>query len=111
MYQVKGSLRVFLIASMALGFLGFVLVRHIYYKKQSDAYHEAKMYVQKDTALITRVGEIREYGLWISGDIDDEEGIANLHFDVIGSRDAVVVSVSLEKTSYSGWVVKKMSFK
>jgi hypothetical protein len=111
MHQIKGGLRAFVITSFLLGLSGFLLVRHNYLKIQSGAFQEAKRYVQDDAALIDQVGEIKGYGLWVSGDINDTEGTSNLDFKVEGSKGTVVVSVYLEKSIYGRWVVKQMNFK
>jgi hypothetical protein len=109
--QIKFGLRAFVIIGLLFGLSGFLLVRHNYLRIQSEAFQEAKRYVQGDPALIDHVGEIKGYGLWVSGEINDDRGTSNLDFKVEGLKGTVAVSIYLEKSAYNGWVVKQMNFK
>lgn len=63
--------------------------------KNSNAFAAAKDYVENDSDLIERIGQIRYYGFLIGGSVSSS-GDANISFSIIGEKETIDAKAILE---------------
>ncbi|MCT4583097.1 MAG: cytochrome c oxidase assembly factor 1 family protein [Flavobacteriales bacterium] len=64
--------------------------------KNSNAFATTKNYVESDSRLIERIGQIRYYGFLIGGTISSS-GDADISFSIIGDKETINAKAILER--------------
>jgi thioredoxin 1 len=79
---------------------------------KSEAATTAKTFLQKNERLKSDIGEVRDFGFWVTGNINshNSDGEATLNLKVIGERKTVHASVNLTYRGGRDWVVVKASY-
>ncbi|MCA1564789.1 MAG: hypothetical protein LC803_04010 [Acidobacteria bacterium] len=79
---------------------------------KSEAAATAKAFLQKNERLKSDIGEVRDFGFWVTGNINSHnaDGEATLNLKVIGARTTVPASVNLTYRGGREWVVVKASY-
>ena len=75
-------------------------------KRESDAYNAAIEFVEEQDDVLQLTGEIRDYGSWVSGNLNSPEGESNFTIKVIGEKGNVSINIKLEITRYGSWKVQ-----
>jgi thioredoxin 1 len=79
---------------------------------KSEAAETARTFLQQNEKLKSDIGEVRDFGFWVTGNINSEnnEGLATLNLKVVGARKTVPASVNLSYQNGREWVVVKASY-
>jgi thioredoxin 1 len=79
---------------------------------KSEAARTAKTFLQNSEKLKSDIGEIRDFGFWVTGSINSHnaDGEATLHLKTIGARKTVPASVQLAYRSGREWIVVAASY-
>jgi thioredoxin 1 len=79
---------------------------------KSEAAVTAKTFLQKNERLKSDIGEVRDFGFWVTGNINstNADGEATLNLKVIGARATVPATVNLTYRGGRDWVVVKASY-
>jgi thioredoxin 1 len=79
----------------------------------SEAAQTAKTFLQQNEKLKSDIGEVREFGFWVTGNINtrNSDGVATLHFKVIGARKTAPASVNMTYRDGRDWIVVAASYK
>ncbi|HEY9403861.1 MAG TPA: cytochrome c oxidase assembly factor Coa1 family protein [Pyrinomonadaceae bacterium] len=79
---------------------------------KSEAAETAKTFLQTNDKLKSDIGEVRDFGFWVTGNINSHnaDGEATLNLKVIGARKTVPASVNLTYRGGRDWVVVKASY-
>jgi Cytochrome oxidase complex assembly protein 1 len=98
-----------LIAVFVGGVIGFAF----YSVGNSQAAVTAKAFLRKNERLKQDIGEVKDFGSFITGSINVENnnGVANLHLKVIGEKKTVNASVQLMYTNGREWRVTQATYK
>lgn len=80
---------------------------------KSEAAQTAKTFLQKNERLKSDIGEVRDFGFWVTGNINshNSDGEATLNLKVIGAQKTVPASVNLTYRGGRDWVVVKASYR
>jgi len=80
---------------------------------KSEAAGTAKDFLQQNEKLKSDIGEVRDFGFWITGNINsnNSDGEATLNLKVIGAKKTVPASVNLTYRNGREWVVVKASYR
>ncbi|HEX8128435.1 MAG TPA: cytochrome c oxidase assembly factor Coa1 family protein [Pyrinomonadaceae bacterium] len=80
---------------------------------KSEAAQTAKTFLQKNERLKSDIGEVQDFGFWVTGNINSQnnDGLATLNLKVIGARKTVPASVNLTYRGGRDWVVVKASYR
>jgi thioredoxin 1 len=79
---------------------------------KSEAAQTAKTFLQQNEQLKSDIGEVRDFGFWVTGNINSQnnDGLATLNLKVVGERKTVPASVNLSYRNGREWVVVKASY-
>jgi thioredoxin 1 len=79
---------------------------------KSEAAQTAKTFLQKNEKLKSDIGEVRDFGFWVTGNINSHnaDGEATLNLKAIGARKTVPASVNLTYRNGRDWVVVAASY-
>jgi thioredoxin 1 len=79
---------------------------------KSEAAQTAKTFLQNNEKLKSDIGEIQDFGFWVTGNINshDADGEATLNLKTIGARKTVPASVNLAYRNGREWVVVAGSY-
>jgi thiol-disulfide isomerase/thioredoxin/cbb3-type cytochrome oxidase subunit 3 len=80
---------------------------------KSEAAQTAKAFLQRNEKLKSDIGEVRDFGFWVTGDINasNSYGEALLNLKVIGAKKTVPASVNLTYRSGRAWIVVEASYR
>ena len=80
---------------------------------KSEAARTAKTFLQQNEKLKSDIGEVRDFGFWVTGNINsnNSDGEATLNLKVVGAKKTVPASVSLAYRSGREWVVVGASYR
>lgn len=80
---------------------------------KSEAAQTAKTFLQQNEKLKSDIGEVRDFGFWVTGNINsnNSDGEATLNFKVVGAKKTVPASVNLTYRNERSWVVVSASYK
>jgi CheY-specific phosphatase CheX len=94
-------------------FVGAILGIVFYSLNKSEAAEVAKTYLRGNEKLKQDVGEVKEFGSFITGNVNvqNSDGDATLNIKVVGERKTVNASVVLTSRSGSKWRVTGASYK
>ncbi|HEX8455968.1 MAG TPA: cytochrome c oxidase assembly factor Coa1 family protein [Pyrinomonadaceae bacterium] len=100
-----------------LALLGGLVVGGIVYVAfstigKSEAALTAKNYLRQNERLKNDIGEVRDFGFWVTGNINSQnnDGEATLNLKTIGAKKTVPASVNLTYRNGRNWVVVKASY-
>jgi len=98
-----------LITLFVAGIVGFVF----YSVHNSEAAIEAREFLRKNDKLKQDIGEIKDFGRFVTGNISvvNGDGTATLNLKVVGERKTVKVSVELVYRAGKPWRVTGASYK
>ncbi|HEV7473512.1 MAG TPA: cytochrome c oxidase assembly factor Coa1 family protein [Pyrinomonadaceae bacterium] len=98
-----------LVVIFAGGIIGFVF----YSIGHSDAAKVSQEYLRKNERLKQDIGEVKDFGSFITGNINvnNGDGMAQLHLKVIGERKEVNATVELVYHSPHEWHVTAASYR
>jgi hypothetical protein len=111
---------VIIISSVVLGIallialvIGAIVGTVFYSIGNSDAAAVAKEYLKTNTTLTREIGEVKDFGSFITGNINvnNASGEATLYLKVIGARQTVNATVSLMYRDRHQWRVTDASYK
>lgn len=79
---------------------------------KSEAAATAKTFLQKNEQLKSDIGDVRDFGFWVTGNINSHntDGEATLNLKVIGAKKTVPASVNLTYRGGRDWVVVAASY-
>ncbi|MDQ1591778.1 MAG: thioredoxin 1 [Pyrinomonadaceae bacterium] len=79
---------------------------------KSEAAQTAKIFLQKNEKLKSDIGEVRDFGFWVTGNINshNSDGEATLNLKTIGAKKTVPASVNLSYRNGRDWVVVAASY-
>lgn len=79
---------------------------------KSEAAQTAKTFLQQNEKLKSDIGEVREFGFWMTGNINSNNanGEATLNLKVIGAKKTVPASVNLTYRNGRDWIVVESSY-
>jgi thioredoxin 1 len=79
---------------------------------KSEAAQTAKTFLQNNEKLKSDIGEIQDFGFWVTGNINSHnaDGEATLNLKTIGARKTVPASVKLAYRNGREWVVVAGSY-
>jgi thioredoxin 1 len=79
---------------------------------KSEAAQTAKTFLQKNEKLKSDIGEVRDFGFWVTGNINSHntDGEATLNLKAIGVQKTVPASVNLAYRNGRDWVVVAASY-
>jgi hypothetical protein len=83
-------------------------------KRTSEAFREAKAFIEVNQQIKTDIGDIKGYGIKIEGNYNSPKGSSDFTFDVSGSKKTARINVKLDKSELGRWTVshwKYVSFK
>lgn len=91
------------------------LVVSIYYSTiesllKSEQYRVSRHYVENDSSLSKKIGDIKGYGMWITGDLDNPEGESELSFTVRGTKRSIRTTIKLKKSLSGIWEVANAKY-
>lgn len=94
-------------------FVGGVIVFTLYSFGNSDAAVTAKEFLRKNDQLKKDIGEIKDFGTLVSGNVNitNGTGFARLGLKVIGEKRSVNATVEMLYTSGQPWRVTSASYK
>ena len=74
---------------------------------KSEAAQTAKTFLQQNEKLKSDIGEVREFGFWVTGNINSNnaDGEATLNLKAIGAKKSVPASVNLTYRNGREWIV------
>ncbi|HLL70890.1 MAG TPA: cytochrome c oxidase assembly factor Coa1 family protein [Pyrinomonadaceae bacterium] len=80
---------------------------------KSEAAQTAKTFLQQNEKLKSDIGEVRDFGFWVTGNINsnNSDGEATLNFKVVGAKKTVNASVNLTYRNGRDWVVVAANYK
>lgn len=80
---------------------------------KSEAAQTAKTFLRNNEQLKSDIGEVRDFGFWVTGDIktQNSDGVATLNLKVVGARKTIPASVNLSYRDGREWVVVTASYK
>lgn len=80
---------------------------------KSEAAQTAKTFLQQNEKLKSDIGEVRDFGFWVTGNINstNSDGEATLNLKVIGAQKTVHASVNLAYRNGRDWVVVAANYK
>jgi thioredoxin 1 len=112
--------KILLIAGGVVAVLGFLVVLFVggivwvafSTIGKSEAAATAKAFLQKNERLKSDIGEVRDFGFWVTGNINSHnaDGEATLNLKVVGARTTVPATVNLTYRGGRNWVVVKASY-
>src|SRR5260370_41986951 len=78
----------------------------------SEAANTARQYLRTNEKLKRDIGEVKDFGSFITGNINVEngDGAAKLHLKVIGERETVNADVGMTFRSNRNWRVTEASY-
>ncbi|MDQ1610709.1 MAG: thioredoxin 1 [Pyrinomonadaceae bacterium] len=79
---------------------------------KSEAAQTAKIFLQKNEKLKSDIGEVKDFGFWVTGNINshNSDGEATLNLKTIGAKKTVPASVNLSYRNGRDWVVVAASY-
>ena len=100
---------------VVLSIVGFIVIVQVgnYIKiTNSEAYPLAKSYIITNQDLIDKIGEVKSFDKFPSGNIGYENGktVAQIETEVTGSKLSGKVIVLMEKKTNNEWEYKKLFF-
>lgn len=80
---------------------------------KSEAAQTAKTFLQQNEKLKSDIGEVRDFGFWITGNINtnNSKGEATLNLKVVGAKKTVPASVNLTYSNGREWRVVEASYR
>lgn len=80
---------------------------------KSEAAQTAKTFLQQSEKLKSDIGEVRDFGFWVTGDINssNSNGEATLNLKVVGAKKTVPASVNLTYRGGREWRVVEASYR
>ncbi|HEV7905775.1 MAG TPA: cytochrome c oxidase assembly factor Coa1 family protein [Pyrinomonadaceae bacterium] len=80
---------------------------------KSEAAQTAKAFLQQNEKLKSDIGEVREFGFWVTGNINssNSNGEATLNLKVVGAKKTVPASVNLTYRGGREWRVVEASYR
>lgn len=80
---------------------------------KSEAAQTAKTFLQQNEKLKSDIGEVREFGFWVTGNINtsNTNGEATLNLKVVGANKTVPASVNLTYRNGREWRVVEASYR
>ncbi|HEY0099132.1 MAG TPA: cytochrome c oxidase assembly factor Coa1 family protein [Pyrinomonadaceae bacterium] len=80
---------------------------------KSEAAQTAKSFLQQNEKLKSDIGEVRDFGFWVTGNINasNTNGEATLNLKAIGARKTVPASVNLAYRNGREWIVVEASYR
>lgn len=80
---------------------------------KSEAAQTAKAFLQQNEKLKSDIGEVRDFGFWITGNINtnNSKGEATLNLKVVGANKTVPASVNLTYSNGRDWRVVEASYR
>ncbi len=112
-YQSKIVLRIFITAALAFSlFISSLVFGVTQIIKNDVSYKTAVQYIENQNEITIAVGEIQGFGNFPMGSVSytNGYGTANLSIKVKGKKKSIVVSIYLEKSPGSDWVVKNIEY-
>lgn len=93
-------------------FVGAIVGVTVYSINKSEAATTAKDFLRNNAALKQDIGEVQDFGSFVSGSINvlNDAGNATLHLKVIGARKTVNASVGLVYSNGRPWRVSSASY-
>ena len=94
-------------------FVGGIVGFAFYTIGNSEAATTAKAFLKKDERLKRDIGEVKDFGTFITGNVSitNGEGTARLHLKVIGEQKTVNASVDLMYRNGGAWEVTAASYR
>lgn len=94
-------------------FVGGIVGITLYTIGQSEAAVTAKAFLRENERLKADIGEIQDFGSFVTGNIDikNNDGNATIHIKVIGERKVVNASVELSYRNGQPWRVVGATYK
>ena len=79
-----------------LSWMGITLLAGLTFRS-SDAFETAKQYCQTNQKILSKTGDIKYYGTFISGEISkkEEKGFADISFTIVGTKENFHVNSKL----------------
>ena len=104
---------VIVLALIIVLFVGGIIGMVFYGISNSDAAHVAKDFLRSNERLKQDIGEVKDFGKFITGNINfnNGDGTAQLNLKVIGERKEVNAAVELVFRSGHQWRVTAASYK
>ena len=104
---------VIVLALVAVLFVGGIIGVAFYGINNSDAANVAKEFLRKNEKLKQDIGEVKDFGKFITGNINttNGDGAAQLNLKVIGERKEVNATVELVFRSGHAWRVTAASYR
>ena len=101
------------VALLIVVFVGGIAGILFYSIGNSDAATVARDFLRKNEKLKQDIGEVKDFGKFITGNIDVAEGngVANLQLSVEGEKKTVNASVNLMYSNGGQWRVIEASYK
>jgi thiol-disulfide isomerase/thioredoxin len=80
---------------------------------KSEAAQTAKTFLRQNEKLKSDIGEVRDFGFWVTGDINssNSNGQATLYLKVLGAKKTVGASVSMTYRNGREWNVVEASYR
>ena len=80
---------------------------------KSEAAQTAKTFLQQNEKLKGDIGEVQDFGFWVTGDINanNSNGEATLNLKVIGAKKTIPASVNLTYRNGRDWRVVEASYR
>jgi thioredoxin 1 len=80
---------------------------------KSEAAQTAKTFLQQNEKLKSDIGEVRDFGFWVTGNINtaNSNGEATLNLKVVGAQKTVPASVNLTYRGGREWRVVEASYR
>jgi len=80
---------------------------------KSEAAQTARTFLQRSEKLKSDIGEVREFGFWVTGNINshNSDGEATLYLKVVGAKKTAGASVNMTYRNGREWVVVGASYK
>jgi len=112
-YQSKIILRVVIAVVLAFAlFVSSLVIGITQIIKNDSSYKTAVQYIEKQNKITANIGEIQGFGDFPMGSVSytNGYGTADLSIKVKGKRKSINVSIYLEKSPNSEWIVKEISY-
>ena len=97
---------------LVLIFVGAIFGIAIYSIGNSEAATTAKAYLKKNETLKRDIGEVKDFGAFVTGNvsIEDSSGNATVNLKVIGEKKTVNAAVVMEYRKARRWYVTDASY-